>query len=137
MSELTTFYRQQPTVAQEAAELDATARARGLTARELAAERDQAAAEYRQAETARVAEIVNNPALLAQLRRYWNRGITGETLLTDPLAPVPPAPTAPRTGQASSGRSVPNQQFPSRSGSARSDAERDLAAALMRASRRV
>ncbi len=83
--------------------LHAEATERGVTIREVAAERQAAAKAERQAEAARVAGIVNDPMLLQRLKRYWNRGLTGEWI-QNPLDP-PPAP-APRTGPPSSGRQV-------------------------------
>ena len=117
------YVREQQSLHQEAEQ-------RGLSVGEVAAERYEAVAEQRRGEAERVAVIVNNPARLRDLKRFWNRGLTGETWLTDPLAPAVLAAPAPRTGPpvVSAGRIVNIGRPQSRGGG--SDIENDLAAAL-------
>src|SRR5260221_225968 len=104
MGALEALYRGQSShdwYAAEQQSLHREANERAVTIGQVAAERTAAAEAYRQSETERVAAIVNDPALLARLKRYWSRGITGENI-QDPLAPAP----APRTGPPSAGRTV-------------------------------
>ena len=125
------YVREQQSLHREADE-------RGLSVGEVASERYEAVQNERRAEAERVAAIVNDPALLRRLKAYWERHLTGESWLQDPLAP-PPAPRkpAPRTGPpvVSAGRTV-NIGLP-RAGGGSSDIENDLAAALFRARGRV
>jgi hypothetical protein len=141
MSALSDFYAGQSSHEWYRAEqqsLHQEAEQRGLSVGEVAAERYAAVAEQRRAEAERVAAIVNDPALLRRLKAYWERHLTGESWLQDPLAP-PPAPRkpAPRTGPpvVSAGRTVNIGRPRARGGG--SDVENDLAAVLFRARGRV
>jgi len=118
MQNLDDYYRGQSSHDWYHAEIDslhAEAVERGVTIRQVAAERQEAALAYRQSEAERTAEIVDNPGLLRQLKRFWNRGLTGDWGLRNPLDPPPtPNPSASRTGAPSSGRSIspPRQSIP-------------------------
>jgi hypothetical protein len=111
MGALEEYYRGQPSSHDayhaEIDSLHAEAVERGVTIRQVATERREAERVSREAEAERVAAIVNDPALLHRLKAYWNRGITGDWGLQNPLDP-PPAPVRHRAGTSapSSGRQV-------------------------------
>jgi hypothetical protein len=145
VGELDRFYAAQSSNAwyhQERDSLQAEAAERGMTVYQVEAERAADASAYRLAESRRVAELVSDPILLRQLQRYWNRGITGEWGLRNPLDPPPAPPQAARTGAPSAGRSVSGGSGRSnvygggmpRGGSADNN---DLAAAMLRPRNRI
>src|SRR5258706_888245 len=103
MDALDSYYRGHSSHDAYHAEIDslhAEAVERGVTIRQVAAERREAEAAAREAEAERVAAIVNDPALLQRLKRYWNRGLTGERI-QNPLDPPPAPAPASRTGAPS------------------------------------
>jgi len=118
MQNLDDYYRGQSSNAwyhEELASLQAEADQRGTSLRQVEDERRSAANDARQAELQRVQALIDDPALLRKLKRFWNSGLTGERGLQNPLdPPLAPNPYASRTGAPSSGRSIspPRQSIP-------------------------